>query len=752
MDIENLAVSKLTGELAKCDLVRPFIKTGDREPSWDGNIYVYRASEDPDHCPNGALLRRIPVQVKGQIGHLRWNSISYSVQVEDLKNYAGEDGIVYFVVRIREDGEARRIYYRFLPKWELETLLQELRLPGQKEKSLKFKPFPELKGRIESLLTKVCVQLNEQYRSVSGVGPQLQSTPDFPPLWKRPYLYTAGAVGFYGRDDELKKLREFLNQNTPFSWWGITGPGGVGKSRLAWELKKDLEEKGQWRVSVLGSEVYALDSEGNDDLRGLNRLAEIEEDTLLLADYAGSHAATLGNWLEGLAERLQKADSEENSPRLRVLFLERNTGEIKGVLPWEQEMSGSGYHFQSFRYAPILSLKSIQEHNASIILDFAAALRQREPYLPELDEAQAAALASRLPELDPQQRPLFAMFLTDAWIHDPDGSRQSKPTEIFDFLADREERLIARRVEGLMGREDRSLTEACLGLWRAATVLGSDSWDVSLERLHSFYPNWWMVLERKADACGDPFGPENLLYRMGLSDGSCFPALRPDLLGEYCILQWLLRPKPPQIAIQTVDPFYLGVLREFRLSTSFFRRLFFDWHARIGREEQERCDPWPSLLPELSLNPDQAFAYAVILFDAFNWQGEAATRRNTASRMERLADRQLSGGPQRASICNCLGLVYDKLGNTSKAMKYLEEYCRFAEVYYGELHPDTSTAYNNLAGVYYAMGDYEKALEYYGKALKIRETVLGPEHPGDNNDLQQPGGSQPGHGRQAEGS
>ena len=729
MDIENLAVSKLTDELAKCDLVLPFLNTGDREPSWDGHIYVYQPSDDPDRCPKGALLRRIPVQIKGQVGRLQWNSISYPVQIADLKNYVKEDGILYFVVRIREDGEARRIYYRFFPKWELETQLQELSHPGQKQKSFKFKPFPERKGRIKALLTGFCGEMNEQAQTVAGPGPKLQGAPDFSPLWKSPYLYTAGTVGFYGRDAEKEALRGFLNQNTPFSWWGITGPGGAGKSRLAWELKKELEEEGRWQVHVLGREVYTVDATGKEDLRGLNRLAEAEEDTLLLADYAGAHAAVLGKWLEGLAERLQREDPQEPGPRLRVLLLERDTGKIREALPWEQEMNGSGYRFQSFRYAPILSLGPIREANASIILDFAAALRKREKGLPELDEARAADLAARLPELDPQERPLFAMFLADAWLHDPDGTRQSKPTDIFDDLANREEKLVARRVEGLMGREDRGLSEACLGLWRAATVLGSNSWDVSLERLRSFYPDWWMVLERKAEACGDPYGAENLLYRLGLSDGARFPALRPDLLGEYFILRWLLCPKAPLIAMKSVEPFYLGVLREFRLTTAFFYRLFFDWHVRISWAEQSGGEPWSSLLPELKLDPDRAYAYCIIHSDAFEWQGAAAVRRDTAARMERLAAKQPSGSPQRAGACNRLGLVYKALGDLPRATRYLEENCRFNEVFLGEQHPNTAASYNNLAIVYRDVGEYRKALEYCKKALKIWESVLGPEHP-----------------------
>lgn len=41
MDIEKLATSAVTGYISKTDYLSPFINEGDKEPSWDGNIYVF---------------------------------------------------------------------------------------------------------------------------------------------------------------------------------------------------------------------------------------------------------------------------------------------------------------------------------------------------------------------------------------------------------------------------------------------------------------------------------------------------------------------------------------------------------------------------------------------------------------------------------------------------------------------------------------------------------------------------------------
>ena len=92
IDTEKVAVHKLSAAIAKTDLLIPDIPTNDKTPIWDGFIYVYskpgRKKED--------LLRRVPVQVKGNIrkGAVA-DKVSHSIKVSDLKNYAKEGGVLF---------------------------------------------------------------------------------------------------------------------------------------------------------------------------------------------------------------------------------------------------------------------------------------------------------------------------------------------------------------------------------------------------------------------------------------------------------------------------------------------------------------------------------------------------------------------------------------------------------------------------------------------------------------------------------
>ena len=106
-----MAVSAVVDSISKTDVLSPFINDGDKEPSWDGNIYIY---EDKRKKKDG--IKKVPVQVKGE----RRKRISpkkapkFSVEIIDLDNWLNDGGVVLFVVLIDESGENKAIYYSSL--------------------------------------------------------------------------------------------------------------------------------------------------------------------------------------------------------------------------------------------------------------------------------------------------------------------------------------------------------------------------------------------------------------------------------------------------------------------------------------------------------------------------------------------------------------------------------------------------------------------------------------------------------------
>ena len=104
--IELLAVNAVEDYFTKIERINPTIPVGDKEPSWDGFLYLY----SDNSMKKDSLIGRIPVQVKGKQGEFV-ESLTYPVKTSDLRNYMREGGCIYFVVLIN-DKQERKIFHR----------------------------------------------------------------------------------------------------------------------------------------------------------------------------------------------------------------------------------------------------------------------------------------------------------------------------------------------------------------------------------------------------------------------------------------------------------------------------------------------------------------------------------------------------------------------------------------------------------------------------------------------------------------
>lgn len=79
--VERIAVNRLESALLSTGLVVPTIPTGDKAPSWDGEISLYSSQTS---FPKRKLVGRIPVQVKGTHVRMLQKKAVYQVEVERL--------------------------------------------------------------------------------------------------------------------------------------------------------------------------------------------------------------------------------------------------------------------------------------------------------------------------------------------------------------------------------------------------------------------------------------------------------------------------------------------------------------------------------------------------------------------------------------------------------------------------------------------------------------------------------------------
>lgn len=135
--IETLSVNAVKNSIVMSDFLDQFITDNDKEPSWDGFVYIYgeRSKE------KSKLKGRMPVQVKGIKNNDHSNEvISYSMSTVDLRNYLNDGGCVLFVVYIGNLGMTNKIYYAELTPVKLKRLLKEA--GTQEHKTVHLKEFP----------------------------------------------------------------------------------------------------------------------------------------------------------------------------------------------------------------------------------------------------------------------------------------------------------------------------------------------------------------------------------------------------------------------------------------------------------------------------------------------------------------------------------------------------------------------------------------------------------------------------------
>lgn len=135
--IETISVNAVRDSIVVSDFLDQFIADNDKEPTWDGFVYIYNDKSKKKEKLKG----RLPVQIKGtENDDFSKDDISFPVSTIDLNNYLYDGGAVFFVVYIGHDGLTRQIYYAELPPIKLKIYLADAK--GQKFKNIKLKKFP----------------------------------------------------------------------------------------------------------------------------------------------------------------------------------------------------------------------------------------------------------------------------------------------------------------------------------------------------------------------------------------------------------------------------------------------------------------------------------------------------------------------------------------------------------------------------------------------------------------------------------
>ena len=395
---------------------------------------------------------------------------------------------------------------------------------------------------------------------------------------KRPLMFDSEYFPFSGREAELARLAEFCEAEDQLLWWAVTGPGGMGKSRLVFEFCKTMRCQG-WSIHRFeaspsrGSEARRL-----EELPGW--MPEAGRTIVVLDDVQA--------YMESVCAWMTRVDCTPRSEDLRILLLEREGKALRDSSWLGPDFKSSHLdewcHSESFLHLEPMT----DEQLMSVMTDYAKAAGQT---------LNAELLLKTLERVDPQfKRPLYAVAIADARCQGKDPTNWDR-SKILDTLLDRELKFHLDRLQGIDGKKpgkalctelERLLAEACI-----RGFLPLEQVDLKKETKppypymqarmkaaelepEDFFKRIGILrtaqlLRQKVDLDGNPVSESVLEAELKVIALNC-----PDLLKEHLVLKLAFEKKTLELLPEGwhLDPNRL----------SFLRRLWINYPDRLKKE------------------------------------------------------------------------------------------------------------------------------------------------------------------------
>ena len=251
---------------------------------------------------------------------------------------------------------------------------------------------------------------------------------------ERRLLFDADYFPFTGRKQELKSLEDFCASHEDISWWAVTGPGGMGKSRLVYEFTNRKHKDG-WQIE----RFEARPSKGSNanPIEALHEWLPETPRTIVVLDDVQSHMEQVRRWLNEVVHH-------HRSEKLRILLLERegkdlNSSSWLGADPCE-DVPGEWCYDENFLCLEPMTAPDL----ITIMDDYAATAGQK---------LNAELLLKTLERVDPKlMRPLYAVAIADARCQGKDPTNWDRK-KVLDTLLDRELNFHFNRFKGMTGEK-----------------------------------------------------------------------------------------------------------------------------------------------------------------------------------------------------------------------------------------------------------------------------------------------------------
>lgn len=120
--IEEKALNLFKSFIEDSKVISQFIADNDKEPCWDGHLYLYADGiRDKEH-----LQGRVPIQIKGtEVGRFVTKKWKFKLEKADLKAYL-EEPTFFIVCQVKKDSKERMLFFRELLPDLVNKLLRDM--------------------------------------------------------------------------------------------------------------------------------------------------------------------------------------------------------------------------------------------------------------------------------------------------------------------------------------------------------------------------------------------------------------------------------------------------------------------------------------------------------------------------------------------------------------------------------------------------------------------------------------------------
>ena len=153
---EKKAITQLDLYLEDSQVIDPFVRERDKEPIWDGHLYLYKDGI----FDNAHLVDKVSLQVKGrEVDVIKEKDFKFKMEQCELDAFLN-DPVVYIVCQIQKGTKGRKLFYRcMLPEY-----IKHIRRGKEKQQSISvpMKPMPERCADFEAILEQFVIDRRRQ--------------------------------------------------------------------------------------------------------------------------------------------------------------------------------------------------------------------------------------------------------------------------------------------------------------------------------------------------------------------------------------------------------------------------------------------------------------------------------------------------------------------------------------------------------------------------------------------------------------